>query len=541
MGYRSVFNQSFKNVLGDLPYTVELYWYLLSRRKPWKAHYTLESLKSHLDADVAIVRQYADQAEPGKKVFLFASLHYWISYTQLIALALAGKGHRVTFAFQPYAEWDKPISKFDLRKQSLYTYEALKPVEDLMHVFSLLDVKTKPGASDLDIEQVARDVALFDTQYTLQVEEAKEVHPLYQLRYERNLQAAKALHAHLSENRPEVIVIANGTIQEMGVAYRIGRLLGINVVTFEFGDQAERIWIAQNSEIMRHDTGKLWASLGKKPLTEEKQEKLNQMFSARKNAELWGKLSRKWQKVPTKGTSRLRETLGLDDRPVVILATNVLGDSLTLGRQVFSATMAEWMEKTVQYFSQRSDVQLVIRVHPGEAFASGVSMVEVAQNAVSKIPEHIHIIGPKEKVNTYDVVAIADLGLVYTTTVGMEMAMTGLPVVVAGQAHYRGRGFTHDPQTWDEYFTMIQSLLADPGSSRLTEQELELAFRYAYLFFFEFPLPFPWHILTADQDYEKRDLDYVLSVEGNALYARTFDYLAGKTLDWSEHISDGIS
>jgi hypothetical protein len=53
--------------------------------------------------------------------------------------------------------------------------------------------------------------------------------------------------------------------------------------------------------------------------------------------------------------------LNLDDRPVILLATNVLGDSLTLGRQVFSKSMAEWVEETVRYFADRQDVQLVIR------------------------------------------------------------------------------------------------------------------------------------------------------------------------------------
>src|SRR5450759_5874200 len=103
-----------------------------------------------------------------------------------------------------------------------------------------------------------------------------------------------------------------------------------------------------------------------------------------------------------------------DERPVVLLATNVLGDSLTLGRQIFSDGMSEWITRTVQYFGDRKDVQLVIRIHPGEALTHGPSMVDVVKNALPAIPEHIHLIGPLEKINTYDVVAVADLGLVYT-------------------------------------------------------------------------------------------------------------------------------
>ena len=46
--------------------------------------------------------------------------------------------------------------------------------------------------------------------------------------------------------------------------------------------------------------------------------------------------ARRWQGVPSEGGEKVRPALGLDERPIVLLATNVIGDSLTLGRQVFS-------------------------------------------------------------------------------------------------------------------------------------------------------------------------------------------------------------
>ena len=32
-------------------------------------------------------------------------------------------------------------------------------------------------------------------------------------------------------------------------------------------------------------------------------------------------------------------------------------------------------------------------------------------------------------------------------------------MIVAGSTHYRGRGFTFDPETWDEYFAMLDAML----------------------------------------------------------------------------------
>ncbi|QRN82439.1 hypothetical protein JR338_08355 [Chloroflexota bacterium] len=521
-----------KNILGRLPYTVELYWELVQRHRPWSAHYNLDDLAAVLPEAVEQTAPFAASAKPGKKVFVFASLHYWIDFSTLLGLALAGKGHDVTLSFLPYANWDKPIQKFDLRKQNLYTREVLSQVHPLMQVQSLLDVRPFSRELPSDLRQAVEAVSVFDTQYTLQVEDITREEEVYKIRQERNLEAARNARAWLLAHKPDVVVIPNGTILEMGAVYQVAKHLNIPVVTFEFGDQRERIWIAQDAEIMHHETDELWGALGDQPLTEDDLGKLQALFSARQDAKTWKNFARQWQDTPTEGGKAVRKKLGLDDRPVVLLATNVLGDSLTLGRQVFSESMAEWIERTVKFFAEREDVQLVIRVHPGEMLIHGTSMVDVVKDALGEIPPQIHLVGPEEKVNTYDITDITDLGLVYTTTVGLEMALRGIPVVVAGQTHYRNRGFTQDPASWDTYSETLNVLLADLKSARLTEEQVELAWRYAYLFFFAFPKPFPWHLLDLKSDIKERPLSFVLGDEGTQRYGETLAYLTGKPLVW---------
>jgi hypothetical protein len=120
--------------------------------------------------------------------------------------------------------------------------------------------------------------------------------------------------------------------------------------------------------------------------------------------------------------------------------------------------------------------------------------------------------------------------LVYTTTTGMEMSMNGIPVIVCGQTHYRGRGFTLDPRTWDEYYAMLETTIANPA--RLSQQQIETAWEYAYRFFFEYPLPFPWRLMHFWKDVEIWPLGRMLSGEGQSAYKQTFDYLAGEPIKW---------
>jgi len=522
-----------KKLLEDLPFSADIYWQLRGQYKQWSAHYKLEGLRAVLPEAVREVQAYALPNPALKKIAIFASLHYWIEQASLIALALAGQGHQVELAYLPYAEWDKPISRFDLRRQDLYTQKVFAPASPILKLTPLVEWLQPEPKLPAEIEQIVHQVSDYDTQYTLQIEETDPSSALFQLRMERNRMAAAALYSWLEAVRPDVFIVPNGTILEMGVAYQISRLLGIQTVTFEFADQRERIWIAQDGEIMAHDTSALWEALGNQPLPPAARQAMLDLYAARRNARLWGNFARQWQQAPQEGAQKVHAELHLDGRPVALLATNVLGDSLTLGRQRISATMAEWILGTVRYFVEHPQAQLVIRIHPGELLTHGTSMAAVIQAAFPHLPENIHLILPDAKTNTYDIVEIADLGLVYTTTVGMEMAMAGLPVIVAGKTHYAGKGFTIDPPTWQDYEQSLDEILRDPVAFRLSPAQVEQAWLYAYLFFFEFSLPFPWHLLWLGEDFRLRPMHYVLSPEGQARYRQTFGYLAGEPLDWS--------
>lgn len=518
-----------KTILGNIPFTAELYTTLRPGRP--QTRYNLSQLEQALPVAIQQVRPFAGQALRGKKIILFATLHYWVEQAAIIGLALRGLGHQVTIAYLPYSDWDKEINPFDLRRQDIYTKNVLKPLAGLVDAVSLLGYPAGKGLPPA-LEEAVETASAYDVMYTYQVEDFDRGSALYRLRVARNRTAALAALDFLQRQRPETVLIPNGLVTELGVFYQAARHLELDTVTYEFNDQREQVWLAQNEIVMRQDTDSLWAAKGKIPLTPAQRQQIAELEDARSNAKKYGKGTRFWQDVASVGGEKLRAALGLDARPVVLLATNVLGDSLTLGRKIFSASMAEWIGKTAQYFASRADVQFVVRIHPGERLMKGPSSAEVIKAMLPELPENIKLIGPLEKVNTYDLMGLAGLGLAYTTTVGMEMSMRGVPVIVAGHTHYRGRGFTHDPQTYDEYFAMLDELLKDLPARGLTPEQVEAAWNYAYRFFFEFPIPFPWRLMHFWKDLEAWPLARVLAEEGRAEFGRAFDYLAGTPIEW---------
>jgi hypothetical protein len=533
---------SIRNFLGELPLAAELDYALrhAGRNRARKDHYNLSRLEKSLPWAVSQVKPFAQKAKRGKKILFFATLHYWIEQAAYISLTLAGLGHKVTLLTLPYSEWHKEMDKLTQRQRVLHTRDALSalsPLAPLVEHASFLDLKPAsvlPAALKASVEEVS----LWDAQYTLMREEVNMDSPrdraLYDLRLKRNTFAALAALEWMQTNGPDVVLIPNGLILEMGIVFRVARYLGIPAVTFEFNDQREQIWLAQNTSIMRQDTDYLVEARCKLPMTDEMYERLADLENARRGARVWGKSKRLWQYVSSQGADETRKVLGLDERTVVLLAANVLGDSLTLGRNIFADSMSEWITRTVQFFASRPGVQFVIRVHPGEKLVpQAKSMGTVVREALPEIPGHIHLIGALDNVNTYDLIEIADLGLAYTTTVGVETAMNGIPVISCGQTHYRGRGFTVDPNTWDEYFAALENVLSDLPAHRLSEEQVAKAWNYAYRFFFEYPRPFPWRLMNFWDDLEVWPLDKVLSEEGMAQFEDTFKFLVGEPFTWN--------
>jgi hypothetical protein len=231
---KTINRQDIKNILGHIPLTAEAYWYLRQPGKPVTPEFTLDRLDSLIPewraqvmaSDYYLTSHKALQANHRKKIFIFSTLRYWIEHASLVAIALAGMGHSVTFAYMPYARWQESIDPFNLRRQNLYAESVLAKASPLIKVAPLLNqgkIRRLPGV----LTQAVELVSLRDTQYTLQVEQVSLESSLYKLRLQRNCEAASAAFSHLRRHNPDVVILPNGTILEFGVIYQVASYLNI--------------------------------------------------------------------------------------------------------------------------------------------------------------------------------------------------------------------------------------------------------------------------------------------------------------------------
>lgn len=195
---------------------------------------------------------------------------------------------------------------------------------------------------------------------------------------------------------------------------------------------------------------------------------------------------------PTEGDAAIASELGYSaDRPRAVLLTNVVWDAqLHYASNAFPG-MLEWLFYSIDRFAEMPEFDLVIRVHPAEitgAVPSRQPILAELKRRYAQLPPNVYVVPPESKVSTYALTDSAVATLIYNTKTGIEVAARGKPVVVAGEAWVRGKGFTYDAGSPKEYDLLLTKL----ADLRLTDEQIELAQRYAYHFFFRRMIPLPF-------------------------------------------------
>jgi hypothetical protein len=106
------------------------------------------------------------------------------------------------------------------------------------------------------------------------------------------------------------------------------------------------------------------------------------------------------------------------------------------------------------------------------------------------LAENVKICTPESKVSSYALGEMSSLALVYGARIGVELVMLGTPVIVAGEAFMRNKGFSYDPSTAEEYFALLEQGANLP---RPTPEIRALATKWYYHYFFRLMMAYPFY------------------------------------------------
>ncbi len=133
---------------------------------------------------------------------------------------------------------------------------------------------------------------------------------------------------------------------------------------------------------------------------------------------------------------------------------------------------------------------MVIRTHPAERVLGTEERYGnlIRTKVGGPLPDNVTIIEAEMEVNSFSIIDISDVGVVNTSTVGLEFALLGKPIILISQTHYRGKGFTYDVESPEEFESVLGELLA--GRGPLPDQT-QLAKKYFYMMMFRYQVKAP--------------------------------------------------
>ena len=303
----------------------------------------------------------------------------------------------------------------------------------------------------------------------------------------------------LARARPDVCVMLNGLFHAERIFLEVARSQGIRVVSYEQGWRPRTVHFVHDKPAAQFPVGDAWMAARDRPLTAEQDQNLEDYLCERMKG--GGSIGVYWPKMDSRREEFSRR-LGIEpDKPMAVLFPNITWDSATFRQDRAFAGLVDWVAATIELFAKRPDKQLVIRAHPAEL---RLAMMESRDPLEARIrtlfpvlPANVRVVPAEDPTDSYELLSMSELVLVYTSTLGIEATARGRRVIVAGTPHYAGRGFTQDIDRIESYAEAIDGAFARP---HIGHEEQELARRYAYMLLFSYMTPFPWVIDTPRAD-----------------------------------------
>lgn len=188
---------------------------------------------------------------------------------------------------------------------------------------------------------------------------------------------------------------------------------------------------------------------------------------------------------------------------VITLFTNLIWDAANVARDIAFDSMLDCICNTIEYYRDNSRVHILIRSHPAEKLiGSGMTYNQLILEKIELLPNNCTLIPVDMDINSFSILDISDIGIVHTSTVGLEMAMGGKHVILISETHYRNKGFTHDVKNKTNYFNALDGLLE---SNLLLPNQINLARKYFYMMMFEYQQKIP--IIYKNGVFEKYSYD----------------------------------
>jgi hypothetical protein len=293
----------------------------------------------------------------------------------------------------------------------------------------------------------------------------------------------------LKDVKPTGVIMPHGVYVTHGTLAAVANKLGIHVVVRGLTLRSSTIMLSHGETYHRTVLKEPTSTWDRLVLTPEQSKLIDEYLDSKRTG------GKDWISVhprPIESQQAIMSELKLNPKlPIVALYTNVIWDAQLRYTENAFTSLLDWLFVTTEHFSQRKDAQLVVRIHPGEVKSTRSTRQPILgeiQKRFPTLPDNVKIIPPESDLSTYTLADMSVAGLVYGTKLAMELGTRPQPVIIAGESYCRGKGFSYDVSSTEEYLNILDRILTLP---RNTPEMMARARLFAYHFYFRrmFVLP----------------------------------------------------
>lgn len=297
--------------------------------------------------------------------------------------------------------------------------------------------------------------------------------------------ATRALH----KVKPWRVFMSHGVYVDWGPAMHRAFELGIPVTGWKASYLSWHFYLRHVEDASRIDFKKLsvtaWNEVRNSELTKQQNARLDKFFDDRYHKQI--SFDMKELKSYRHDVSNLREKYAPSGKPVWAVLAHINWDSVSDYAPMAYPSFDDWMVDTIRHAIEVTDVQWLIKVHPIEAWDNPASGVQrLIERNFPSLPDHVRVIPAEEDISPANLFELIDGGVTVYGTAGLELALMGKPVILAGEAHYGGMGFTHEGLSPISYRALLRTAATLP---RLTDAQRMDVRKYAYSHFIQRQVP----------------------------------------------------
>lgn len=289
--------------------------------------------------------------------------------------------------------------------------------------------------------------------------------------------AAERVLDHCAIDR---IVLWNGFNSTQRALMEVAKKRGIKFFSLEHGMLHNSCMLFEDMTAGVYDFDREWESWKDHPLSPEETRWIQDYMASRQRRE--GFLFPVGEGDALSREQLCRELQIPPTTKLVTLFTNCSWDTAIETAHRPFHSQVHWIEESLRIVAKHPNWHAVVRIHPAENSSPGHLTREPLFERLQSLslPVNVRVIRPETKLDSYSLMRHSDLGIPYVSTVGMEMACLGRPVLSGGFSHYSDKGFSPSFETIANYTCALEEQLRQP---QCAPGAVEAAHRYSHLFF----------------------------------------------------------